>query len=109
MSAAVTAEARVTVATAGVSAAIVTVPVPAMERAVPPEGVALTVNALPEGVEVVSRASSKVTASVAPFTVALENDGAVASAVLLVTVWSPKVATSVSLLPCSVLPVVGLA
>ena len=85
-----TAEASVTVATAGVAAAIATVPVPAMVRFVP-ESVATTENALPEGVDPVSRFSSKVTVSRFPSTAALENAGA---AVLLVTFLPLKVATS---------------
>ena len=68
-----------------------------MVRSVFSRSVALTVNALPAGVEVVSRSTSKVTPRVAPLTVALWNAGAVA----LLTDWSPKVATAVPLLPSS--------
>ncbi|MCY3824047.1 MAG: hypothetical protein OXG62_09285 [Nitrospinae bacterium] len=54
-------------------------PVPAMFRAVPPGGLALTVNALPAGAELLSSASSNVTFSVVAFTDALENTGALLS------------------------------
>ena len=54
---------------------------------------------------VASRFASKVTTSVAPFTVALENDGAVA----LLTAWRPKVATALALASCSLGSVVGWA
>ena len=85
-----TTEASVTFATAGVSAAIATVPVPAMVRSVP-ESVATTENALPEGVDPVSRFSSKVTVSRFPSTAALEKVG---GPVLLAVVLPLKVATS---------------
>ena len=50
--------------------------VPLMVLAVPPWGVAVTVNALPVGAEAVSRLLSNVTDKAVPFTVALEKTGA---------------------------------
>ena len=68
--------------------------VPLMVRAAPLEGVAVTMNALPAGAEVVSRASSKVTDSAVPFTPALWNCGAAVSGVRLVTGSKVKLATT---------------
>ena len=63
------------------------VPVPLIVLAVPPAGVAVTVNRLPAGAELVSRSSSNVTDSAVPFATALEKAGAVdvASTVTLST------------------------
>ena len=67
-----TAEARVSVTFAP---SIDAVPVPAMVRDVPPEGVAVTLKALPAGAAPASNGSSKVTTSVFPFTAARRNPG----------------------------------
>ena len=72
-----TAEASVTVT---VLPSIAAVPVPAMLRAAPPSGVALTANALPAGAEPAPSAASKLTASAVPITVAPANDGAIPTA-----------------------------
>ena len=62
-----------------VASATAAVPVPAMVRAEPPDGVAVTVNRLPAGADSASSGSSKVTVSAVPFTDALSNCGAVVS------------------------------